>query len=81
MAEVRRLASTDAGFEAALASLLAFEAAQDESVERATAEILGAVRARGDEALIEYTARFDRWKPASVRALEIPLSEARAALE
>ena len=81
MAEARRLASTDAGFESALASLLAFEAAADESVERATAEILEGVRRHGDEALIEYTARFDGWTPRSVRELEIPLAQARAALD
>jgi histidinol dehydrogenase len=80
VAEPRRLASTDAGFEAALAGLLAFEAAQDESVDRAASGILDAVRARGDDALIEYTARFDRWTPRAARDLEIPLGEARAAL-
>jgi histidinol dehydrogenase len=78
--EPRRLSSTDAGFEAELGRLLAFEAAQDESVDLATAGILVAVRARGDAALIEYTARFDRWTPASARDLDVPLAQARAAL-
>ncbi len=81
MAEARRLSTRDAGFEAELARLLAFEAAQDEGVERATAGILDAVRARGDAALIEYTERFDRWKPASAQALQVPLAQARAALQ
>jgi histidinol dehydrogenase len=81
MAEARRLSTRDAGFEAELVRLLAFEAAQDEGVERATAAILDAVRARGDAALIEYTERFDRWKPASARALQVPLAQARAALQ
>jgi len=80
MAEPRRLSSRDAGFAAALDSLLAFEAAQDEGVERATAEILEGVRTRGDAAVLEYTARFDRWKPASAAALRVPADEARAAL-
>jgi len=44
MAEPRRLSTREAGFEAAFASLTAFEAALDEGVERATAEILEAVR-------------------------------------
>ncbi|HET6264202.1 MAG TPA: histidinol dehydrogenase, partial [Usitatibacter sp.] len=81
MPDVRRLDSADAGFERELARLLAFEAAQDESVDRTTAEILAAVRARGDAALIEFTARFDRWTPASAAALEVPAADARAALE
>jgi histidinol dehydrogenase len=81
MVEPRRLSTRDAGFEKALGELLAFEAAQDESVERATAQILDAVRGRGDAALVEYTQRFDRWTPADAHALVVPLDAARAALE
>ena len=80
MVEVRRLASDQPDFEAEFARLLAFEAAQDDAVESATAQILAQVRARGDAALIEYTERFDHWKPARASALEVPLGEARAAL-
>jgi histidinol dehydrogenase len=80
VAEVRRLDSGAAGFDAELERLLAFESAQDEGVERATTEILAAVRARGDAALLEYTARFDLWTPASAAALVVPLDEAHAAL-
>ena len=80
MAEARRLDSSAPGFDAELEKLLAFESAQDEGVERATTEILAAVRARGDAALLEYTARFDRWTPASAAALDVPLGDARAAL-
>jgi len=80
MVEPRRLASDAPGFEAELARLLAFEAAQDESVERATAAILRDVRARGDAALLEYTARFDRWSPGSAAELVVPLDAARRAL-
>ena len=80
MAEPRRLSSAQPGFEAALEALLAFETAQDEGVDRAVAGILEAVRSRGDAALLEYTARFDRWTPTSAAALQVPLAEARAAL-
>jgi len=80
MAEPRRLASNAPGFEAELARLIAFEAAQDEPVERATGEILQAVRARGDAALLEYTARFDRWKPATAGELQVAPEMARRAL-
>jgi histidinol dehydrogenase len=81
MAEIRRLSSADAAFEAEFRRLLAFEAAQDESVERATAQIIDAVRARGDAALLEFTARFDRWTPRGARDLEVPLDRAREALD
>jgi histidinol dehydrogenase len=79
--DVRRLATTDAGFEAELARLLAFEAAQDERVERVTAEILEDVRSRGDAALIDCTARFDRWTPRDAAELVVPPQRVRAALE
>lgn len=81
MAEPRRLATRSADFEAALASLLAFESAQDASVDSAVADILAAVRAEGDAALLRFTARFDRWAPASVAALSVSAETARAALE
>ena len=81
MPEIRRLSTAEAGFDAELDRLLAFEAAQDGRVEEATAAILDAVRARGDEALLEFTARFDRWTPRSAADLVVPMDEARAALE
>ena len=81
MPELRRLATTDPGFEDAFARLAAFEAAQDEGVERATAAILEDVRSRGDAALVELTERFDRWKPGAAKALVVSPREARDALE
>ena len=80
MPEPRRLDSRDPGFATALDALLAFEAAQDDAVDRAVAQILDAVRLRGDEALLEFTRRFDRWNPGSASALEVDGAEARAAL-
>ena len=80
MPEPRRLDSREAGFAAALEALLAFESAQDDAVDRAVADILEAVRRRGDEALLEFTRRFDRWNPSSAAALEVAPAEAAAAL-
>jgi len=76
----RRLSTDAPGFEAELAKLLAFESAQDESVDRAAREILVAVRARGDAALLELTARFDRWTPSSAQDLHVDLRHAQEAL-
>ncbi|WP_459616451.1 histidinol dehydrogenase [Bordetella sp. 2513F-2] len=80
MALINRLDSRDPGFPSALSSLLAFEAGEDESIDRAAAGILADVRSRGDTALLEYTRRFDRVAADSVQALEIPRSEWHAAL-
>ena len=78
MALINRLDSRDPGFASALSKLLAFEAAEDESIDRAAAGILADVRARG--ALLEYTQRFDRVQAGSAQALEIPKADWHAAL-
>jgi len=66
-----RLSTADPGFDAALARLVAFDAALDPAVDATAAAILADVRARGDAALLEYTRRFDRLEADSVAALEI----------
>src|SRR5512139_1100923 len=75
MPDILRLSTADAGFAAALTRLTALEASQDESVERAVAEILDAVRARGDAAVLDYTRRFDRIDATHMTALEISRGE------
>jgi len=80
MTPIRRLESAQPGFDARLSELLAFESAQDASVERAVTEILSDVKTRGDAALLDCTRRFDGVKAGSVAELEIPAGELRAAL-
>ena len=56
MPEIARLSTRAAGFRRrASRALTAFDAAQDEAVERTVAAILADVRARGDAAVLEYT--------------------------
>jgi histidinol dehydrogenase len=64
-----RLDTRQPGFAAAFAGLVAAKRETEEDVDAAAAEILGAVRARGDAAVIEYTKRFDRVEvtPATMR--------------
>jgi histidinol dehydrogenase len=78
---LRRLDSAARGFDAELAALIAFEAAQDPAVDATVAAVVADVRARGDAALLEYTARFDRLPVPSVAALEITAAEMRHAFE
>ena len=78
--DIKRFSSTDADFEARLAALLAFESAQDESVERAVAAILTDVKARGDAAVLDYTNRFDRLNAASIGELELSREALQQAL-
>ena len=72
MLNIRRLSTQDAGFTAALDALLAFETAQDASIDATVAEILAQVKQRGDAAVLEYTARFDRLSVPSMAELELP---------
>jgi len=77
---IARFSTTDPDFESRLARLLAFESAQDPAVDAAVAEIIEAVRARGDAAVLEYTRRFDRVEASRMAHLEVAPEELRAAL-
>ncbi len=80
MLAVRRLNSTDPDFKAQLAKLTSFEGAQDEQIDAAVTAICRDVKQRGDVAVIDYTARFDKLQAASVADLELSQSELKAAL-
>ncbi|RNE93420.1 histidinol dehydrogenase [Marichromatium sp. AB32] len=81
MTEIQRLDTTDADYQERLDGLLAWESVSDDRVQQTVAEIIREVRARGDAALIDYTARFDRWSPASAADLEIPRARLATAWE
>ena len=55
-----RLSVRDADFEARFTALLSQARETTETVDRAVADIIAAVRASGDAAVIDYTTRFDR---------------------
>ena len=78
---LRRLDTAAPGFDAEFDRLTAFEAAQDPAVDAAVAAIVTDVRARGDAAVLEYTARFDRVRAERVADLEIGADAMRAAFE
>jgi len=81
MAEITRLSTADADFDHRLEALLAWESVSSPEVQETVDTILQAVRARGDAALLDYTARFDRWQPRSTADLEIPKAHLRRAWE
>ncbi|MHA6880709.1 histidinol dehydrogenase [Ralstonia pseudosolanacearum] len=78
---IRKLDSADAGFAAQLRQVLAFDASEDEAIDRAAAQILADVKARGDAAVLETTLRFDRIEADSVAALELSPVVLQAALD
>ncbi|GBQ99923.1 histidinol dehydrogenase [Gluconobacter cerinus] len=57
---MKRLDTLSASFEQDLANLLADRSSEERSVAEPVRAILADVRQRGDEALCDYTARFDR---------------------
>ncbi len=78
--KIRRLSTKDKQFDADLKALLAFETAQDDSVDAVVANILKDVKARGDAAVLEYTNRFDKTSANDLAELEISKTELTAAL-
>ena len=78
--KLRRLETATAGFDDALQRLLHWSAETDAAIEERVAAIVADVRARGDAAVLDYTARFDRVQAASMAGLEIGAAELRAAL-
>ncbi len=76
----QRLDACDAGFAAAFAALVANRRESDADVSADVAAIIAAVRARGDAAVAELTAKFDRVDLA-VQGWRIPASALDAALD
>ena len=77
--KVARLDAAEADFDARLDELLDRAPEADPVVTARSAEIIAAVRARGDAALLEYTNRFDRRGVAAAAELEIPAAQREAA--
>jgi histidinol dehydrogenase len=76
-----RLATADAGFDAALKARLHWSAETDAGVEQAVEGILADVQRRGDVAVLEYTNRFDRVGATSLAQLELKPAELEAAFK
>ena len=74
MADIRKLNTSDSGFQQQLQDLLAWESVSDDAVNHVVHEVISEIRGRGDAALVDYTNRFDAWEAASPADLEIPLS-------
>ncbi|MFN0039900.1 MAG: histidinol dehydrogenase [Burkholderiales bacterium] len=79
MSAIARLSTREAEFESKLVSLLAFDATLDVAIDSAVEKILAAIKARGDEAVLEYTRQFDQWNARSMDELRLaPQEPARA---
>lgn len=74
-----RLSTTAPDFEPRFLTLLSQARETTETVDAAVAAIIAAVRAHGDAALLDYTARFDRMTLTADR-LSVPAAEIDAAV-
>lgn len=77
----RRIDARIEDLDTALAPLLAARGAVEQSVRETVREIIGTVRERGDDALLELTRKFDRFPidRKSIRVDAAAMAEARAA--
>jgi histidinol dehydrogenase len=69
--KLRRLSTRSPDFDTELAALTRYDAAQDAGVQAAVRAIIADVRARGDVAVLEYAARFDKVSARSLDELEV----------
>lgn len=81
MLNLRTLHTTDSDFETTFRQVLHWSSDTDAEIEGRVADILAAVRQRGDAAVLEFTARFDHLQVASVAALELTRDELKAAFD
>ena len=78
---LRRLDASHPEFDAQLRDLLAWNESVDADIHQRVGVIIEEVRRRGDDALIEFTRRFDRYEASSPAELELSQGAMRSAWE
>mgnify|MGYP000065211178 FL=1 len=78
---IRELNTQTENFMQAFDQLVAVDASVDPEITRRAEAIVLDVRSRGDEAVLEYTNRFDRMNVSSMDELMISAEEMKAALD
>ena len=78
---MQRLDTRAADFDTRLEALTHWQEELDQSVTETVTAIIADIASRGDAALLEYTARFDRLPVAAVAELEVSHQRQAAALE
>jgi histidinol dehydrogenase len=78
---IKRLNASQSDFDTALTTLLAWDDSVDHQVNETVRHILREVKTRGDQAVLEFTEKFDRLKVSSVTQLEMSQGRLQQALE
>jgi histidinol dehydrogenase len=76
-----RLSTTQADFESLFQQRLHWSADTDAAIEQRVTDILADVKARGDAAVLDYTARFDGLQAVSMLDLELHQADFKAAFD
>ncbi len=80
MIQIKKLNSQDQSFQDQLRQLIFFEAEGNTQIEKTVAEILIDVKKRGDQAVIEYTKKFDHVDFSRMEEAEISKEELNLAM-
>jgi histidinol dehydrogenase len=78
---IKRLNAQQADFDAQLDKLLDWDEVSDQQVNAVVDEVLLAVKSRGDDALLEYTRRFDRLEVDRACELKLDPQQLQQALQ
>ena len=78
---ISKLRASDEGFDQTIEKLIAWDMVSDTAVEETVSGILRQVRTQGDQALIEFTNRFDRRQVDTIDQLSISAEQLQDALE
>jgi len=77
---IKRLNAADAGFDRDIDQLLAFEETVADDVELTVKNILADVKKRGDQAVIDYTRKFDRIDISDISQLTLSAEQLQKSL-
>lgn len=78
--KIKRLNSADAAFKEHFQALSVSMIEPDPEINATVASIISDVKTRGDDALLEYTNRFDK-RDAAIEDIEIPITECKSAVK
>ncbi len=76
---IKRLTTSQTDYQKQMDDLLAWEGVSDDQVNATVKDVINNIRQRGDEALVEYTNKFDRMNVSSMQELTFTKEQIDAA--
>jgi histidinol dehydrogenase len=78
---IKMLNADDANFKTDLENMLSWESVSDSNVQSLVADVIANVRKNGDEALMSYSEKFDRFKVQSMAELSLDENQIKSAFD